>query len=64
MAKMICFRFWNAAGENIRVVGQYNHFAYTLDEAREYAEALLQNAVKLGAVEVDFDNDFYAIEND
>lgn len=61
---MVCFRFWNSAGEDIRVGGHYNHFAYTMDDAKENAEALLISAVKLGATEVDFDGTFYDIVND
>lgn len=54
-------RFWNKAGENIRVCGKYRHTFDTLEDAYDSANALCASAYELGAVEVDINNEFYKI---
>ena len=55
-------RFWNIADENIAVCGQYTFKHYgTVEETEEMAQALLNSAVELGAIELDIDNNFYTI---
>lgn len=54
-------RFWNRANENIRVGGKYSHDFDTFQDAWDAAEALLRAAHKLGATEMDINNDYYFI---
>lgn len=63
--RMFSVRFWNIAGENIKVGGKYMHEGYsTFMDAWESANALLKSAVKNGAVEMDINNSFYQIINE
>lgn len=57
-------RFWNIAGENIKVAGKYSFDFGTRESAMMGAEALLLRAYKLGAVEMDLNNEFYPIVED
>lgn len=63
--RMFSVRFWNIAGENIKVGGKYMYEGYsTFMDAWESANALLKSAVKNGAVEMDINNKFYQIINE
>lgn len=64
MKKAFEVRFWNKAGENIMVGGRYGHYFDTFEDAWEGANALLINAHKRGAVEMDIDGTFYPIIED
>lgn len=54
-------RFWNAADECINVGGKYGHDFDAFEDAWNAANALLLAAHKMGAVEMDINNDFYPI---
>ena len=58
---MFNVRFWNKADENIRVGGKYSHEFETYEDAMDGANALLINAHKHGAVEMDINNEFFDI---
>lgn len=62
MAIIYTLRFWNSSNENIRVAGKYSHDFDTFADAWDAANALLKAAYKLGACEIDINNDFWPIE--
>lgn len=64
MKNLYEIRFWNIAGENIRVAGKYSHAFDNREDAWNATNALLLHAHKIGAVEMDINNDFYPIEED
>lgn len=61
---MFTVRFWNSMNECIRVGGKYQHEFDSFEDAWNAANALLKNAHKHGAVEMDINNDFYQIIED
>ena len=64
MEKVFEVRFWNAADVNIKVCGKYSHPFPTYKDAWHAACAMLATAVRVGAIEMDINNDFYPIEED
>lgn len=61
---MFTVRFWNIADTNIMVAGKFSHDFDTWEDAWNGANALLLSAHKLGAVEMDINNEFYPIIED
>lgn len=61
---MYTVRFWNNKCECIKVGGKYFHDFDTLDDAWDAANALIKNAYKCGAVEMDINNTFFPIIED
>ena len=57
-------RFWNASNECIRVAGKYAHDFDSFDDVWDAANALLNAAYNIGAVEMDINNEFYRIIED
>ena len=61
---MYTVRFWNKANECVKVGGKYNHDFDSYDDAMDAANALVKSAYKIGAVQMDINNDFYPIISD
>ena len=61
MSKTYTVRFWNRAGENIKVGGKYMHDFDSFADAMESGNALCKAAWGAGAVEADINNEFYPI---
>ena len=64
MEKTYDVRFWNKANECIRIGGKFVHTFDTLDDAMDAANALVKEAHKLGAVEMDINDELYEIKED
>ena len=61
---MFTVRFWNSSGECIQICGKYHLTFDTYEDAWDAANALVKEAHKQGAVEMDINNSFYPIIKD